>query len=205
VNGDGGWHTSPPAALWQSLAVLQPQACFDVSHTGPLPLSAQSAFVTQPTHWPVATLQTGPDELLVQSVLPVQLFVHWVPLRKFMVAGQLKPAAHPVAAVQPHCFVGRRPWTNGTEHTLPPLALAQSPSTLQPHTCSAVLQSGPSALPAQSALVTQPVTIAASPPPSLPLPLPASVAGLLLQPLAAKIINVKNAKWMSACRIAVPS
>lgn len=74
-----------------------------------------------------------------------------------MCPGQSDPVGHPLVAVQPH-LPSRMPATsNGPRHAGPEADDAQSESKLHTQSCVRVLQRGPSALVAQSALVLQPV------------------------------------------------
>jgi hypothetical protein len=68
--------TLPPAPLVQSALEVQPHVDVAPLHTGPFPLPAQSALVTQPTHRPVVVLQAGPPALPVQSALEAHARMH---------------------------------------------------------------------------------------------------------------------------------
>ena len=75
-------HILPPPALAQSAIVEQPHVCglkgpaSLVLQIDPAGLAAQSAFVTQSTHRPVAVSHADPDVLPGQSALLVQAFEH---------------------------------------------------------------------------------------------------------------------------------
>lgn len=72
----------PPREAAQSAAAVHPQVFVEgstglfaaVLQRGPAELAAQSAFVTQPTHRPVAVSHADPDGLPEQSELRVQAF-----------------------------------------------------------------------------------------------------------------------------------
>jgi hypothetical protein len=144
----------PPAALAQSAMVEHPHVCVVVSHTGPSGLVAQSALALHATQDPVETSHAVPVALPVQSESLLQRFSHWLP--RLLCAGQNDPVGHSLVAVQPH-LISTMPATTASWHTGPEADDAQSESTLHTQACVSVLQSGPSALVAQSALVLQPV------------------------------------------------
>jgi hypothetical protein len=143
----------------QSAAAVHPQVFVEVLQRDPAGLAAQSAFVTQPTHRPVAVLQAGPDVLPAQSEFDVQAGSQkgkgLLPASR-----QVSPDGQSAFLVQPHVpkgIMGGGPDTkSSTEHTLPPGEAAQSPAAVHPQVLFEVLQRGPAGLAAQSAFVTQP-------------------------------------------------
>jgi hypothetical protein len=158
---DEAVHCLPPAALAQSAIVEQPHVCGlggRVLQTGPSALVAQSASELHATQAPVATSHTGPVALAEQSEFLLQRFSHWALFAKGEkgCVGQADPAGQLFVAVHPHLFSPVPATAFATWHTLPELEDAQSEAALHPHACVSVLQRGPSALFAQSALVSQP-------------------------------------------------
>jgi hypothetical protein len=167
-------HCLPPAAPAQSTIVEQPHVCGLPRmaslglQTGPSALVAQSASELHATQAPVATSHTGPVALAEQSEFLLQRFSHCALFELYEkgdpCVGQTDPAGQLLVAVHPHLFSPVPALAFATWHTLPEREDAQSEAALHPHACVSVLQSGPSALDAQSALVLQPVD--ASTPPS---------------------------------------
>ena len=69
-------HTEPFPLPAQSAAAVHSQVFVEVLQLDPAGLAAQSAFVRQPTHTPVAVSHADPDVLPAQSELLVQAFEH---------------------------------------------------------------------------------------------------------------------------------
>jgi hypothetical protein len=138
----------------QSAAAVHRQVCMEVSQLDPAGLAAQSAFVAQPTHRPVAVLQAGPDVLPVQSEFDVQAGSHEEGGRP-PGFGQISPDGQSAFIVQTHLPVGV-PGNKEMEHTLPPGEAAQPAAAVHPQVFVEVSQIDPAGLAAQSAFVTQP-------------------------------------------------
>jgi hypothetical protein len=158
----------------QSAAAVHPQVFVEVLQLDPAGLAAQSAFVAQPTHRPVAVLQAGPDVLPTQSEFDVQAGSHET--RPPPVSGQISPDGQSAFVVQPHHPMGGMTGgmggpsgpeddppeddppddPDGPKHTLPPGEAAQSAAAVHSQVFVEVLQLDPLGLAAQSAFVTQP-------------------------------------------------
>jgi hypothetical protein len=143
----------PPGEAAQSASAVHQQVCAELQ-LDPAGLAAQSAFVTQPTHRPVAVSHADPDVLPAQSELLVQAFEHLAPTSGPSLR-HTWPPAQSAFVLQPHV---EDPPRIEALHCLPPAALAQSAIVEQPHVCgiqggtaSLGVQTGPSALVAQSA------------------------------------------------------
>jgi hypothetical protein len=135
----------------QSAAAVHLQVFVEVLQLDPAALAAQSAFVTQPTHRPVAVLQAGANMIPTQSEFDVQAGSHE--------PAQISPDGQSAFVAQRHIEMGMGgdPSTNPVrEHTLPPGEVAQSAAAVHPQVFVEVLQLDPAGLAAQSAFVTQP-------------------------------------------------
>jgi hypothetical protein len=167
-DGEGIRHSLPNAAPWQSVAPVHVHACAFESQVGPPPPFAQSAFVKQATQRPLGASHEDPSGWPAQSEFAAQRRTHC--RTAVFLAGQTKPLGHPDAGVQPQTLltIPGTPDSTRISHDAPPSALAQSKSTLQPQACVLVLQSGPSALCAQSTSLLQTTGAAASAPSPLP-------------------------------------
>jgi hypothetical protein len=106
-------HAVPRELPAQSAAAVHPQVfvepadVFDgkkVLQRDPAGLAAQSAFVTQPTHRPVAVLQAVPDVLPAQSEFDVQAGSHEEGLP--FASEQASPDGQSAFVVQPQLSIG---------------------------------------------------------------------------------------------------
>jgi hypothetical protein len=88
--------TVPRELPAQSAVAVHPQVFVEVLQLDPAGLAAQSAFVTQPTHRPVAALQAGPDVLPAQSEFDRQGGSH-----KASAPGQVSPDGQSAFVLQP--------------------------------------------------------------------------------------------------------
>jgi hypothetical protein len=182
-------HTWP---LAQSVIAVQPQTAsgtgmpggciMRMPHCVPPAAWAQSAMAEHP-HVCVVVSHTGPSGFVAQSALALQPFSQ----RAFL---HTDPVGHSLVAVQPHLFSGMpATTTTGPKHAMPEADDAQSESKLHTQSCVRVLQRGPWALVAQSALVLQPVVAStpASPGGNVPASPGGNVVWELLHPHRASV------------------